>query len=197
MKKAKKPVTIKPKNPPRKYKGKMPKTNKKQSPGRLRNKRDEKGDVIPGRLITLPALKKAIAGSGGILNRIAKRLSVTRGRVCKMLDKWPDAQVAMEQERETVLDLAEGTIHEMMMQRIDFREAAANARWYAEKRGEKRGYAPRKTVTIEGGDKPLRVQNETLLPLDKLDLPIEVKRQILDAMEAYENLQKEGAESGK
>jgi len=41
------------------------------------------------------------------------------------------------------------------------------------------------TITVEGGKTPLKVQNQTLVPIAELDLPLDVKRQVLVAMHAY------------
>jgi hypothetical protein len=133
--------------------------------------------------LTLQKIINAIPDSGGIIKRIAERLDCSYTHVCEQIKKHPEAVDALAVERERVGDIAEETVLDMMRQRIDMGEAARTSRWYLERRHPDRGYVERKHTTIEGGDKPLHVQNETLLPIDSLDLPLAVKKQILEAME--------------
>jgi len=137
---------------------------------------------------TKSQLLRAIKGSGGIVLNIAERGGWSRGMVYDYLkgDKWPEVREAFLQEREKVGDLAENTIQTVINQRLDLGEAARTARWYLERRCPDRGYKDKKELTLEGGKRPLHIQNETLIPLESLNLPLEVRKQILEAMEAQE-----------
>lgn len=52
----------------------------------------------------------AIEGSGGIIKVIARKCGVTRKAVYVYLDKYPDIKEAYTDEKESLIDLAEGKL---------------------------------------------------------------------------------------
>ena len=144
-------------------------------------------------IITKVKFIKALQNTGGISKMIAEKLNCTRITVNRWKKKDDeDIQNALRDEIDAIADIAENTILTMMEQRLDFGVSARTAKWYLERKRE--GYKERKEVTLEGGKIPIHVQNETLLPLDTLDLPLAVRKQILAAMEQKE---KEEGKRGK
>lgn len=127
----------------------------------------------------------AIEGSGGIIQLIADRMGCTWETVRRYLQnpdpKWDRVRVAYNSAVEAGIDTAESTIIEMIGQRKDLAVAAQTARWFL---GHKRAniYGEKATVTHEG---TVRV-NQLNVTLDTLDLPLDVKRMILEKMDAKE-----------
>ena len=130
---------------------------------------------------------KALAGTGGIAKQIAYNLDCARVTVYKWLKDAPDDILeALHDEIDSIGDVAENTVMRMMTQRLDFGVAARTAKWYLERKCTDRGYKERKELILEGGKTPFHVKNESVLPLDSLNLPIETRKQILAAMEEAE-----------
>ena len=130
-------------------------------------------------------LRRAIEGSGGIKKVIADKLGLPYMTVWKIIDRAPQGIKDMiEKEKEFMGDVAEQTVLESMQQRLDIATASRTAlRVLNSNKHKKRGYSEDNKLTIEGGDKPLKVQNEAVLDIDTLDLPIKTRKQILKAME--------------
>jgi transposase len=84
---------------------------------------------------------EAIAGSGGILTAIAERCNVHRKTVAVWRDADPDIAAAIEEERESLVDLAESVIKQSL---ID--GDAATARYVASTLGKGRGYTTKSEV---------------------------------------------------
>ena len=137
--------------------------------------------------ITPARLMRAIQGSAGIKRVIAEKLDVTYSSIWDVLHnpktKWDDCRAAIKIEEELVGDIAEETVRESMQQRIDMSVASTTARWYLEKR--RKSFEPKSRMTLEGGKTPLQVQ-QTYIPIGKLNLPLAVKVQVLEAMEQYQ-----------
>lgn len=130
-------------------------------------------------------LLKAIPDSAGNLKTIAERVGVGRNAIYVAIrqKRWPAVNEAYEEELERMGDIAEETIKTIMQQRIDLGTAARTARWFLERKHTDRGYKPKKEVTLEGGQTPLQIHGgETLVCIETLQLPIEVKKQVLEAM---------------
>jgi len=139
---------------------------------------------------------KAIPGTGGILTVIANRLGCSYHSLYEVLkkkegDKWDEVRYLLQMEREKVGDIAESTVIEMMGQRLDLSVASSTSKWFLSSKHADRGYVDRKQVTLNGGQNPLHVRMETTVPIEKLDLPTEVKIQVLEAIERWE-LQNKG-----
>lgn len=141
--------------------------------------------VTPGRLMD------AIKGTGGNRTYIAKRLQCTTSTVYRVLQdkegpRWDDCRIALKMEEEGVGDLAEETVKDAMRQRLDMSVASTTARWHLDRKHADRGYGKKDQLTLEGGENPLHLRHQTLLPIDELDLPLRIKKLILTAMEKYE-----------
>lgn len=142
--------------------------------------------TIPGPWVTKTRFLKALPGTAGIKTRIAERLGVstnTLNHVLK-LPHWEDMREAYQREVDTVGDLAEETIRDMMSQRVDYSVASRNARWYLERKCPERGYRENKSITVSGGA-PIQIQNN-ILSLDALNLPVEIRTRLLEAVELRE-----------
>jgi len=139
-----------------------------------------------GPQITKPRLLLAIKGSGGKKTLIAKRMGVTYAAIQLALQRegWKDMLVAYQDERESVLDLAEGTV-EWAMQKKQRKKipnvSTQTARWYLEKRGHKRGFQDKKTLALEGGDTPVQVNG--MVSIESLNLPLDMRKQLLNKIE--------------
>jgi len=136
------------------------------------------------RRINKPRFLKALAGSGGLKKTICERLGCSYDAVNNILKRpgWEDIQLAYWEEVEKVADLAEGTIQAAIENRADMTLATQNARWYLERKCRGRGFGKETVLTLEGGEKPLLV-SQAAVPVETLDLPLEVKKAILEALE--------------
>ena len=156
------------------------------------HKKNSVGRIIPARLL------KAIKGSCGIRHRIAERLGCSYATLNKALqmegDDWEECRNLLKAEREKVGDIAEMTVCESMLQKVDIGVASTTARWYLDRKHADRGYGKKDQLTLEGGSNPISI-NHTLIPIAALNLPLEIKRDILKAMEVWEKENKQN-ESG-
>jgi len=137
----------------------------------------------------------AIKGSRGLKTEIARRLQCSYSQLCKVLSggsgkgtEWNNVRREYATELERVGDLAEGTIYDALEQRADIGVAARTALQYAKLKLGKRGYkeTTHNVVTGKDGNAVEVNVNQHLLPIDELDLPLDVKKQILKAMEKRE-----------
>lgn len=160
---------------------------KKESP--------EKGKRLK---ITPARFKNALEGSHGLKGLLVQRLECTYYALNRALaregDAWDECRYLYKLEQEKVGDLAERTIFEVMRSMKDVPVAAQTARWYLDRKHVDRGYGKKEQVTLEGGQNPISI-NHTLIPIAALNLPLETKREILKAMEAWEKENKQN-ESG-
>ncbi len=140
--------------------------------------------------ITAIRLMKAIKESGGIKRKIAERLGCTYNTLLITLKReganWDECRIALRLESERIGDLAEETIHDTMKQRLEMSTASRTAQWYLDRRHTDRGYGKKDQLTLEGGENPLQLQHQTIIPIDELDLPLKTKKEILIAMEKLE-----------
>ena len=100
---------------------------------------------------------KAIKGSAGLITTIQKRLSAEIERniswTCtkEYAEKWEETREAMEAERQTTLDVAEGTIlKELYSNNVEM------AKWYLRMKGKERGYIETQEVRNVNQD-PLNI----------------------------------------
>ena len=147
------------------------------------------------RRISPKRVLKAIPGSCGIFKTIAANLGCnpcSLGFVLKTRKgpEWDNVRKTIEIEAESMGDMAEETVRDTIRQRLDLSVASTTARWYLDRKHPDRGYGKKSQVTLEGGDKPLQIQNHTILPIQDLNLPIEIKAKILEAMDEYEEKKK-------
>lgn len=148
--------------------------------------------------ITPARFKKALEGSHGLKGLLVQRLECTYYALNRAMaregDAWDECRYLYKLEQEKVGDLAERTIFEVMRSMKDVPVAAQTARWYLDRKHVDRGYGKKEQVTLEGGQNPISI-NHTLIPIAALNLPLETKRDILKAMEAWEKENKQN-ESG-
>jgi len=60
--------------------------------------------------LTKAVFMKAIPNTGGILTDIAKKCNVCRTTVYNFINKHPDMKQLVEDERESIIDMAEGSL---------------------------------------------------------------------------------------
>ena len=127
------------------------------------------------------------------MSRIAKRVGTNSTYLKQKLqrDGWDHVRQALIEERDKVGDSAEICIQYVIKQRGDLKTAASTARWYLERKETKRGYRPEKKTIIEGGDKPLHMQQENVVSLESLNLPLSVRQAMLKAIEKSEKKREE------
>lgn len=95
---------------------------------------------------------EAVKGSKGFVTTIAKALGCSRMHVYRLIEKYPTAKEALENEREGNKDFVEGKL----MQQIDAGNITAII-FYLKTQGKDRGYIERTEITgAEGG--PLKVE---------------------------------------
>lgn len=100
--------------------------------------------------------RHALKGTAGILKEIAAKLDTNPRQVRRYLIRpgWEDIRREWEDEKDRVLELAEDTISEMILQREDPKIAADTAKWFLERKGKHKGFGDK--IQIEGGDTPIR-----------------------------------------
>ena len=60
--------------------------------------------------------------------------------------------------------------------------ATKNARWMLSRKHKERGYGEESRVTVQGGDKPLEIEQTQKISIEDLDLPLETRKVIFEAM---------------
>lgn len=107
--------------------------------------------------LTKEDVLEAIKGSGALVTTIQKRLSPKAGKniswCCakEYTEKWEETKQAMEDERQTVLDVAENTI----MQEV-YNHNTEVAKWYLKQKGHDRGYEETAQISLKQVD-PLNI----------------------------------------
>jgi hypothetical protein len=133
-------------------------------------------------------IMKAIKGSLGNKTEIARRVGCTWGVIQQALgrESWGDVREAYQNEVEGMGDIAEQAIRDAIEQRLDISTASRTAQWLLSRaRYKTRDLGETTKIVLEGGDKPLHVVSDQI-PLDTLGLPLELRRQVLEAIEANE-----------
>jgi hypothetical protein len=139
--------------------------------------------------VTKNQFKKAIKGSWGNRTVIAERLGILRNRVDQRLcdPDWKDVRQYYDQEHERVADIAEDTVLYAIRQKLDVATAARTAlALLAKARYNNRNLGDESKIIHEGGDKPIHTVNENVINVESLELPLEVRKAILEAIEAKE-----------
>jgi len=163
------------------------KQSKKQKP--TSNKESKQQRKSPCRTVTDNMLLKAIPGTYGITKKIAEKMEVSYLAAYNGIRRASkEVLLELEMEKERVDDIAEDTIIEAMEQRIDLPEAAKNARWVLD---GKRGYVKKKELTLQGGNSPIRVKSDNVISIESLNLPLSVRKQMLEAIEEKEKEEEE------
>lgn len=98
--------------------------------------------------ITKVKYLKALKRSGGIKQEIAQRLGVTRKAVYDFLNKYPDMAEALQDEKDTLLDVTENLIIESIVNKKNVRDA----KWWLERQGKGRGFSTRQEITGKEGE---------------------------------------------
>lgn len=107
--------------------------------------------------ITKEQVLNAIKGSAGIITTIQKRLSaeiehnVSWPCTKEYTEKWAETREAMEGERQTTLDVAEGTIVKEI-----YNNNPEMAKWYLKMKGKDRGYVETQEIQMANKD-PLNI----------------------------------------
>lgn len=122
---------------------------------------------------------------------IAENLGVSRSVVVNLLNRpdWTDVNVMWQEEVAGGVDDAKICIRQAIAQRLDLGVASMNARWYLSKI-EKEIFGDQSKTIVEGGDKAINITNLNI-DVSTLPLPLEVKRQILEAIEKKDEEQRQ------
>lgn len=144
---------------------------------------------------------KAVAGSGGSVRLIAERLGCSRHVANRVLSDqnlyanestFYEVRRAFQAEEEVLADKAEETLLECLEQRIDLKTAASVAKFVLERRRADKGWGNVTKHEVSG------TVNHGVLHVDAkvLDLPLEMRKAFLDALERHESevLETEGCE---
>lgn len=125
---------------------------------------------------------KAMQGTGGIIAKIAENLNVQRVTVKALLSRpeWKDVRDHWELVCEEPDDAAENTLYKAILAG-DWKAAA----WWLEKR-RKDKYGMETKVTHAGTVKTMNMNLNANIPFDTLNLPPDVKRAVLAAIDAGE-----------
>ena len=93
---------------------------------------------------TLEQLLKAIEGSNGITQNVAKNLKCQWYTAKKYIEKFPEAIEAMKHEKEISLDNCENVIQNAIKAKD-----ISTAKWYMERIGKLRGYGNESKVELD------------------------------------------------
>lgn len=143
--------------------------------------------------ITPKVFIQAVKGSRGLQTEIARRIGCSWLTVHNVLlgkhgkgPQWDRARRAYGEEVECVGDLAEGTIHDAMEQRLDIATASRTAIAFAKMKLKSRGFVDETKTVIEGSLN----HTHTIVPIEKLDLSLETRKALLEAIEKWEKTEK-------
>lgn len=96
--------------------------------------------------MTNKTIIEAIKGSGGIISTIAKRLNVSWHTADKYTQRSDATKDALADERESVLDMAEGALYGSIKG-----GNTQDAKWLLATKGRKRGFNEKQEIEISGG----------------------------------------------
>ncbi|MHA1344960.1 MAG: hypothetical protein ACTSO3_01035 [Candidatus Heimdallarchaeaceae archaeon] len=143
-----------------------------------------KGKINPERLI------KAIEDSYGNIETIAYKMNRSYAVIYKHIKNAPpEIKDIYDRENERILDVAEETVVDMAMQRLHFPTALNASKFILthHKKSESKGYKEKRQLTLEGGENPLKVQNENVVSLDEMkSWPLSLRKKMLAEMEEKE-----------
>lgn len=127
---------------------------------------------------------KALKDTGGVMTAIAENLGIARGTVSQLLNRadWADVNEEWRQECNAVTDGAETAIKELIEQKFDLNVRSTTARWYLSRK--KREEYGDEIKTVHSGSVNTKVS--TGIDIETLNLPIEVRKKILEAVDAAE-----------
>ena len=121
----------------------------------------EDGTVEGNPQYPLEVFVKAIEGSNGIIATIARRIGCSRGTVENALERWPDLQTQIKQERESLVDVGESVIVSTM-KGFDPNLSFAAAKYVTGTLGKERGWASRKELTGANGEALFAVPDDVV-----------------------------------
>jgi hypothetical protein len=107
--------------------------------------------------ITKEQMLEAIQGSQGLVTNIRRKLEALLGEKIswdtteKWTHKWQEAEQAIRNEKETMLDVAEYNVHKEMIN-----GDLATSKWYLRMKGKERGYEDTPTIQVANDD-PLKI----------------------------------------
>ena len=87
----------------------------------------------------------AIKGSGGIISTIADKLDVSWHTAKKYVMQWDETKEAIEDETETILDMAEGALYGSIKE-----GNTQDAKWLLATKGRKRGFNEKLDIEHSG-----------------------------------------------
>ena len=100
---------------------------------------------------------EAIKGSGGIVSTVSKRLGCAWSTARTYIDKWEDTQKAFLDEREAILDMAEGVIDNSVKD-----GNTQDAKWVLSTLGKDRGFSEKTQIEHSGDLKTTLVIDKEL-----------------------------------
>jgi len=107
--------------------------------------------------ITKEQMLKAIQSSQGLVSKIQRKLEAILGEKIswdtteKWIHKWEEAETAVKNEKEAMLDIAENNIFKDMVN-----GDTATSKWYLRMKGKERGYEDTPTIQVTNDD-PLKI----------------------------------------
>ena len=107
--------------------------------------------------ITKEQMLEAIQGSQGLVSKIQRKLETILGEKIswdtteKWIHKWEEAETAVKNEKEAMLDIAENNIFKDMVN-----GDTATSKWYLRMKGKERGYEDTPTIQVTNED-PLKI----------------------------------------
>ena len=107
--------------------------------------------------ITKEQMLEAIQGSQGLVSKIQRKLEAILGEKIswdtteKWIHKWEEAETAVKNEKEAMLDIAENNIFKDMVN-----GDTATSKWYLRMKGKERGYEDTPTIQVTNDD-PLKI----------------------------------------
>ena len=107
--------------------------------------------------ISKEQMLEAIQGSQGLVSKIQRKLEAILGEKIswdtteKWIHKWEEAETAVKNEKEAMLDIAENNIFKDMVN-----GDTATSKWYLRMKGKERGYEDTAKLQLDGTD-PLNI----------------------------------------
>lgn len=107
--------------------------------------------------ITKEQMLEAIQGSQGLVSKIQRKLEtilsekISWDTTEKWIHKWEEAETAVKNEKEAMLDIAENNIFKEMVN-----GDTATSKWYLRMKGKERGYEDTAKLQLDGTD-PLNI----------------------------------------
>ena len=108
--------------------------------------------------LTKDEVLEAVRGSNGIITNVRRKLEASRGQkiswdtTAKYVDKWEETKIALQSEKESVLDMAEHNILKDIIERHD----VGTSKWYLRMKGKERGYVETQEIQMANTD-PLNI----------------------------------------